>query len=333
MKDGVFAKLVKQAAGIARSGGAAWAKALAAAKAKASRAMAKALDPSLDDAALFVAAHLGEMEKAKDLLELGAKCQGPMGSALSEAAKRGDHEMAKLLLASGSADLSARDKAGFIPLMHAAVAGDARCVELLLPGSDLLAASNDGETALMMSASRGGAECLRLLLGKVDAKAKTTGGAPGGLDPDQARNCPGYTALMMATFGNPESLELLLPWSDPDAVNEQGCDALMVASISGSAWAVRMLAGRCSPKERVDRDGRRWAALDFAASSLGSEALACVQELAKPAGIEQAKRALEVASPAVRPWLAGRVLALSEQEELGVELSGSPGRKARAVRI
>lgn len=88
-------------------------------------------------------------------------------------------------------------------------------------------------------------------------------------DPAMARDsdCWGRTALMLACVeGKAAFVELLLPWSDPDASDRDGETALMLAAF-GHPACVELLLPVSDPMAR-DADG--WTALMWAASS-GSE--------------------------------------------------------------
>lgn len=88
-------------------------------------------------------------------------------------------------------------------------------------------------------------------------------------DPAVARDsdCWGRTALMLACVeGEAAFVELLLPWSDPNASDRDGETALMLAAF-GHPACVALLLPVSDPMAR-DADG--WTALMWAASS-GSE--------------------------------------------------------------
>lgn len=88
-------------------------------------------------------------------------------------------------------------------------------------------------------------------------------------DPAAARerDCWGRTALMLGCVeGEAALVELLLPWSDPNASDRDGETALMLAAF-GHPACVELLLPASDPMAR-DADG--WTALMWAASS-GSE--------------------------------------------------------------
>lgn len=88
-------------------------------------------------------------------------------------------------------------------------------------------------------------------------------------DPAAARasDCWGRTALMLACVeGEAALVELLLPWSDPNASDRDGETALMLAAFGHPACVELLLP--VSDPTACDADG--WTALMWAASS-GSE--------------------------------------------------------------
>ena len=131
-----------------------------------------------------------------------------MMSALGWAAKRGNQEMATLLIDQGGADPNqARTADGSTALIEAAGGGHLEVTRLLLDRSadPNQACTADGGTALMQAAHRGHLEVTRLLL---DRSA----------DPNQVRTDDGHTALMYAAVrGHLEVIRLLLDRSaDPN---------------------------------------------------------------------------------------------------------------------
>jgi hypothetical protein len=109
--------------------------------------------------------------------------------------------------------LSERLSGGVTALHLAAMAGDDCALRTLLPHSDPNAVDDEGRTALMIAAGHGaGKLAVAELVGASNARLVSNSGE---------------SALMRAAQSGPvESIEALLPVSDPDAVDHEGRDAL-----------------------------------------------------------------------------------------------------------
>jgi uncharacterized protein len=140
---------------------------------------------------LIDASGAGRLKKVKGLLDSGADVhareQMTSFSAL-ELAAMGEHtEVIRALLQKG-ANVDARDRVGYTPLIRAAQAGHAEALKLLLEkGADPNAKQSAGLTALMEAAGAGHANVVRLLVER-------------GANPDVKGGDDGYnaTALMWA---------------------------------------------------------------------------------------------------------------------------------------
>jgi ankyrin repeat protein len=117
--------------------------------------------------ALHLAAHFGQVEAARTLIERGADAGARSRNGLTNmplhAALAGRHnDMTRLLLAHG-AEVNARQHGGFTPLHAAAQDGDRANVALLLEhGADPGAVTDEGKTR-MLAEERGHTEVAQLL--------------------------------------------------------------------------------------------------------------------------------------------------------------------------
>ncbi len=139
-------------------------------------------------------------------------------------------------------------------LAEAALAGNRRAVEAMLPDADVNAKDTGGRTMLMLAAYDGHADTVRLLC---ESKAD-----PNLMDPSRR------TALMYAASGpNASTVEILL--AHGAQVNlidgEEGWTALMFASAEGHADIVRMLLAEGADPDLMDIDGE--SALTFASNN------------------------------------------------------------------
>ena len=111
--------------------------------------------------ALHLAAHFGQTEAARVLIERGASASLRSRNALDNeplhaaCAGQSPHELVTLLLDSG-ADVNARQHGGFTPLHEAAQNGNAALTELLLVrGANATATTDDGKTAAQLAQEAG----------------------------------------------------------------------------------------------------------------------------------------------------------------------------------
>lgn len=168
---------------------------------------------------------------------------------------RGSVRQMKEALAMGANPASC-DSGGETAMLKAAKAGFAEGVELLLPLSDPAKKDCIMRTALMLCLAEGRAnrEVAKLLA------------------PAQGRIAclRGHTPLMEAAGqGDAEMVGILLPWSDPLAVDADGRDALMAAAAAGRLEAVRLLLpvsdlGRSRPRGASSSGGRSGSAEELA---------------------------------------------------------------------
>ena len=145
------------------------------------------------EASVAEAAMAGDRDTVRTLLKQGEDVNAAMGdgmTALHWAAKRGDVELAQMLLYAG-ANVKATTRLGaYTPLLLAGQVGEPRMIDLRLKsGADAKAATTNGTTPLMLAATAGNAEAVKLLLDK-------------GADPNAKENARGETALMFAAHYN-----------------------------------------------------------------------------------------------------------------------------------
>lgn len=119
--------------------------------------------------ALHLAAHFGQTEAARLLIERGAsaslRSRNTMDNEPLHAACAGQppRALVALLLDSG-ADVNARQHGGFTPLHESAQNGDAALTELLLArGAEVTATTDDGKTAAQLAQEAGHGELADLL--------------------------------------------------------------------------------------------------------------------------------------------------------------------------
>jgi ankyrin repeat protein len=179
---------------------------------------------------LIAASFPGNAETVRLLLESGAKIadQDPYGeTCLTSAAKRGDAELAKVVIEAG-ADLFAGTRP---PLVWAAEEGNVETIAFLLEhgaGKSKELASG----ALGSAAARGPTEAVRLLLDH-------------GADPNAKLPLAGYTPLMMACYSENVSAEtvrlLLAKGGDVKVKGQNGETPLSLATKRGNTQIVEML--------------------------------------------------------------------------------------------
>ena len=118
--------------------------------------------------ALMMAAYKRDEDKARALLEKGAKVNQPGWTALHYAAASGDVAIAQMLIARGARldALSSRPSGAFTPLMMAAREGQAEVAQLLLAkGARRDLKNTEGLTALQIAERSGRADVVQALSG------------------------------------------------------------------------------------------------------------------------------------------------------------------------
>ena len=155
-----------------------------------------------NEAPVAEAAMSGDRDTVRSLLKDGADVNAAMGdgmTALHWAAKKGDVELAQMLLYAG-ANVKAMTRLGnYTPLIMASETGNAKMIEMLLKsGAEAKVATTNGTTPLMLAAVSGRADAVKLLL---DA----------GADPNATENARGETALMFAAnYNRVDAIKALL---------------------------------------------------------------------------------------------------------------------------
>jgi uncharacterized protein len=159
------------------------------------------------------AAMAGNKEAVRALLKQGADVNGAQGdglTALHWAAKKGDADLATMLIYGGANVRATTRLGGYAPLHMAAEIGSAPVVTALVKaGADAGATTMIGTTPLMLAAASGDAASIKALL---DAGAK----------PNVKESDRGHTALMFAAAANRvEAVRLLLQHgADPDVATK-----------------------------------------------------------------------------------------------------------------
>jgi ankyrin repeat protein len=146
-----------------------------------------------NEAPVAEAAMSGDRDTVRSLLKEGADVNAAMGdgmTALHWAAKKGDVELAQMLLYAG-ANVKAMTRLGnYTPIIMASETGNAAMIGMLLKaGADAKVATSNGTTPLMLAAVSGKADAVKLLL---DA----------GADPNATESARGESALMFAANYN-----------------------------------------------------------------------------------------------------------------------------------
>jgi uncharacterized protein len=159
----------------------------------AAGALSVFLAASSSDARVADAAMAGDRDVVRSLLRQGGDvnaAQGDGTTALHWAARRGDVELAEMLIYAG-ANVKATTRLGaWTALLMAAQMGHARMLEILLnAGSDLKSTTASGATALMLASASGNVDAVRLLLSK-------------GVDVNATESARSETALLFATASN-----------------------------------------------------------------------------------------------------------------------------------
>ena len=155
-----------------------------------------------NEAPVAEAAMAGDRDTVRSLLKEGADVNAAMGdgmTALHWAAKKGDVELAQMLLYAG-ANVKAMTRLGnYTPILMASETGNAKMIEMLLKaGASAKDATSNGTTPLMLAAVAGRADAITLLL---DA----------GADPNVTESARGETALMFAAnYNRVDAIKALL---------------------------------------------------------------------------------------------------------------------------
>jgi ankyrin repeat protein len=151
------------------------------------------LSASPNDARVADAAMAGDREAVRALLKQGADvnaAQGDGTTPLHWAARRGDVELAQMLIYAGANVRATTRLGGWTPLLMASQLGHAKMIETLVnAGSDLKTTTVHGATPLMLASAAGHPDAVRLLLSR-------------GLDVNAVESVRGETALMFAAAYN-----------------------------------------------------------------------------------------------------------------------------------
>ena len=155
-----------------------------------------------NDARVADAAMAGDREAVRSLLKQGADvnaAQGDGTTPLHWAARRGDVELAQMLIYAGANVRATTRLGGWTPLLMAAQLGHAKMIETLLnAGADPKTTTGHGATPLMLASAAGTPEAVKLLLSK-------------GGDVNAAESVRGETALMFATaYNRTDAMRLLI---------------------------------------------------------------------------------------------------------------------------
>ncbi len=209
---------------------------------------------------------------------------------LIDASKKGNIEIVKLVLNSGSID----DFYANVALMYASKKGTIEIVQLLLDkDADVNAISDDGGTALMLASKKGNREIIELLLNS-------------GADINAISNNGNIALIMAAESGHREIVEVLLNnGASNGSTNKAGSTALIVAAMNGHKEVIKLLLDnnadinakdqyRCTALTYASRNGDKEIVkllLDF-----GADGHAPIRKLIKAALLgkkEKGKRVLE----------------------------------------
>ncbi|MBO9480959.1 ankyrin repeat domain-containing protein [Salinisphaera sp. G21_0] len=149
------------------------------------------------------------------------------------AAKNGQIDCLKAILARKVIEVNKRDDIGKTALMHAAENGQTKCLEELLTQEkiDPNAQSDAGWTAILYAASKGRLDCLKVLMKHPGIKSDL---------PEKN----GWTPLMSsARNGDVDCVQVLIEQGDPsiNAKKNDGYTALMLAVFAGASDCIRCL--------------------------------------------------------------------------------------------
>ena len=151
------------------------------------------LSASPNDARVADAAMAGDREAVRTLLKQGVDVNAAQGDGMTPlhwAARRGDVELAQMLIYAGANVRATTRLGGWTPLLMASQLGHAKMIETLVnAGSDLKTTTAHGATPLMLASAAGHAEAVRLLLSK-------------GGNVNAVESVRGETALMFAAAYN-----------------------------------------------------------------------------------------------------------------------------------
>ena len=185
--------------------------------------------------ALMVAVENGHTMVACDLVSAGTDLSllnGKQETALAIACKRGDHQVAELILASGGgASCGLPDKWGNTPLIHASRLGDVKLVEdlLALGTANPEAEDDEGHTALTSASHYGHVAAVRALLA-------------GGANPNQRTRDQSTALIYGSQHGSQDITRLLLEaGADVNASNRRGLNSVIQACRHGQADILKLL--------------------------------------------------------------------------------------------
>lgn len=167
-------------------------------------------------------------------------------SLLGIAAKFGNIELMKALLATGKVDVNSTDNVGRTPLMHAGTSKNVEAVRLLVDNkADISTRDNLGTTALSWAAWLGNAQCVTELIEQ-------------GSEVEIVSTITGWTPLMLAAaFGEPAAVQALLKvHANVEAVDLlEGATPMIHAARTGQAESLQLLIKAGANLEIPDRNG------------------------------------------------------------------------------
>jgi len=251
------------------------------------------------------------VEEVDRLLALVLEAKIPdTGSALIEAASKGDSEVVEALLDSG-ADINARDEQNQTALHQAANRGHTAVVKFLLErGADVNAKNLFGQTPLLAPVYRGSLDTVRALLSA-------------GADVDARSGLTGQTPLLIVSSGPTKVVEALL--EEGADVNAKGKfyheTALMLAAISGNKATVKSLLEKGADVKAASTNGRTAMLM---AESLGhAEVVKLLQDYGAPRETSIALLPLEAYLPRYLVVNAKKRQRLSSQAALALLSRGA----------
>ncbi|KAL6821876.1 ankyrin repeat-containing domain protein [Trichoderma sp. SZMC 28015] len=200
---------------------------------------------------LHYAAYSGHAGIAKLLLQHGANCliQNSEGVIpLHQAVGRGNLDVAQLLISQDADQKNIRDTSSQTPLHTAAIAGQAKTLQLLLDhGVDISVVDEDGCTPLITASFFGFTEVVRILLSwgsnvnVTDPKAELL--LQNGADMTLLDNITGWPALFHAAYYGSVDIfrALLTQGADIKFTSRNGYDALLSATEGGQNSVIKVL--------------------------------------------------------------------------------------------